>query len=217
MSDIEKKKRPRQQKTRHEQVEKESAKVVRDGALFAIAMFPSVSKINMTNVFKKHEVTTTFINSNVFHAKYKQEEPKTVVTIQFDPKIVKKRKKKKEDQEEEEEEDQKEQKQGEPLTVEIVRGQELTYLINGDDLDTEDGFNTMYTFITKNDADDMFANVKMNTVNSVISMDDVKAFMRSEIINDIKSELRKYTKLVYIAETKHLGTVNHIVDIDYIF
>jgi len=210
MSDTDKKKRARV--PYHEKQAISTSKYVADAGRFANSVMPALSRVNMSTLFRSHEVTTTMIHFEEYLEKKDQEEPMVMVTIQFNPKIVKKRKKK--DQEEDDDDDEP-PKVTEPLTVQFMSTKQ--YLIDGVDLDTEEGLDAMYTFVTGKQLSDVFKNVKLSQINESISLEDTLTLMRPEIRNDIKSGFRKHVKLQRIAQATHFGASNPIIATKYIF
>ena len=212
-------KRPRQpSKLSSEKQDEMTAKNVRTAGKFSGSVLQPLTRINHGSQFRKMEVTTTFINSNVYWPRNTAEVPiwedeRLVVTIQFDPKVVREHKKKKKAKAKEP------AVPSDPLTVKLVSTREntLRYEIDGVDLDTQDGLEAMYTFMTGKALADVLSNIKLNSRTNGIDLESLATKLYPEIVSNIKSTLRAYVRIQHATQSALVGNGSPLVGIEQIF
>ena len=218
-------KRPRQpSKLSSEKKDESNVKTVGTAGKFAGYALQPLTRPNFGTIFKKMDVTTTFVNANVFSERKPVAgtfdnlvygDSIVMATIQFDPKVVREHKKKKKDKDKVKEP----AAPSDPLTVQLVltENNTLTYLIGKVDLDTEEGLEVMNEFMTGKALADMLLGIKLNSRTNGVDLTSLATKLYTERASIIKSTLRTYLRIQHATQSALNGDTSHIVGIEQIF
>lgn len=220
-------KRPRQpSKSASEKKAETNKKDVGTAGKFAGYVLQSLTRSNFGTVFKKMDVTTTFVNANVISERTPVSgtfdnliygNSIVVASLRFEPKVVREHKKKKKAK------DKAKVKEpvvpSDPLTVQLVltENNTLTYLIGDVDLDTEEGLKAMNQFMTGKPLADMLSGIKLNSRTNDVDLSSLATKLYTERLSDIKSTIRKYVRIQHATQSALNGDTSHIVGIEQIF